>query len=107
MTSFSTHMLDLTHGRPAAAVADVRTDEDGRAAHIEQGPVLEAENLPIGIVTAIANALPNDSQREQAGAGLDRLTPRRLTHEPASEIAEAIAQIGLINRLRLFDVVIA
>jgi 2-oxo-4-hydroxy-4-carboxy--5-ureidoimidazoline (OHCU) decarboxylase len=73
MTRLSTHVLDLTHRRPAAAVS----------------------------------VLPNDLQRDQAGAGLDRLTSRRLTHQPASEIAEAIAQIGLISRLRLFDVVIA
>jgi 2-oxo-4-hydroxy-4-carboxy-5-ureidoimidazoline decarboxylase len=94
---------------------------------------------------AIAKTLTAESQSEQAGAGLNRLTPdeyarfhalntdyaarfgfpfiicvrlndkasilaameRRLIHDPASEIAEAIAQIGLISRLRLFDVVTA
>jgi 2-oxo-4-hydroxy-4-carboxy--5-ureidoimidazoline (OHCU) decarboxylase len=30
---------------------------------------------------------------------------RRLAHDPQSEIDEAIAQIGLISRLRLFDAV--
>jgi 2-oxo-4-hydroxy-4-carboxy-5-ureidoimidazoline decarboxylase len=30
---------------------------------------------------------------------------RRLTHDPQSELDEAIAQIGLISRLRLFDAV--
>jgi 2-oxo-4-hydroxy-4-carboxy--5-ureidoimidazoline (OHCU) decarboxylase len=30
---------------------------------------------------------------------------RRLDHNPPSEIDEAIAQIGLISRLRLFDAV--
>lgn len=94
---------------------------------------------------AIAKTLTAESQSEQAGAGLDRLTPdeyarfhalnaayaarfgfpfiicvrlndkasilaameRRLTHDPAAETAEALAQIGLISRLRLFDVVAA
>jgi len=30
---------------------------------------------------------------------------RRLAHDPQSEVGEAIAQIGLISRLRLFDAV--
>jgi len=92
---------------------------------------------------AIAKTLTAESAREQAGAGLDRLTPdefarfhalnaaygakfgfpfiicarlndktsilsamtRRLAHDPKGEIDEAIAQIGLISRLRLFDAV--
>jgi 5-hydroxyisourate hydrolase len=56
MTSLSTHVLDLTHGRPAAAVAvrllskerrgalttlaDVRTDEDGRAKLLDVGDLI-------------------------------------------------------------------
>lgn len=94
---------------------------------------------------AIAGALTAESAREQAGAGLDRLTPaqferfhalnaaygqrfgfpfiicvrlndktsilaamhRRLAAEPADEVAEALAQIGLISRLRLDDAVTA
>jgi len=92
---------------------------------------------------AIAGALTAESAREQAGAGLDRLTPAqferfhalnaaygqrfgfpfiicvrlndktsilaamqaRLANDEDAEIAEAIAQIGLISRLRLFDAV--
>ncbi len=92
---------------------------------------------------AIAKTLTAESLREQAGAGLDRLTPeefarfhelnaaygakfgfpfiicvrlndktsilsamtRRLAHDRGREIDEAIAQIGLISRLRLFDAV--
>ena len=92
---------------------------------------------------AIAGDLTAESAREQAGAGLDRLTPAefdrfhtlngaygrrfgfpfiicarlndktsilaameaRLAHEPDAEIAEALAQIGLISRLRLEDAV--
>jgi 2-oxo-4-hydroxy-4-carboxy-5-ureidoimidazoline decarboxylase len=34
-----------------------------------------------------------------------RAMTRRLSHDPSSEIDEAIAQIGLISRLRLFDAV--
>jgi len=93
---------------------------------------------------AIAKALTAESLREQAGAGLDRLTEAeyarfhalnaaygqrfgfpfiicarlndktsiltameaRLAHSDAAEIAEAIAQIGLISRLRLEDAVV-
>jgi 2-oxo-4-hydroxy-4-carboxy-5-ureidoimidazoline decarboxylase len=92
---------------------------------------------------AIAKTLTTESRSEQAGAGLDQLTPeefaqfhdlnaaysakfgfpfiicvrlndktsilsamtRRLANERISEIDEAIAQIGLISRLRLFDAV--
>ena len=92
---------------------------------------------------AIAGDVTEESGREQAGAGLDRLSPdefaqfqalnqayggkfgfpfiicarlndkrsilaamnRRLQHDEAEEIAEAVAQIGEIGRLRLFDVV--
>jgi OHCU decarboxylase len=94
---------------------------------------------------AIAGDLTDESAREQAGAGLDRLTPdefaafhrlndaygrkfgfpfiicarlndkhsilaameRRLGHDEAEEIEEAIVQIGEIGRLRLFDKVSA
>ncbi len=92
---------------------------------------------------AIAGNLTAESAAEQAGAGLDRLTPaeyrrfsalndaysarfghpfiicarlndqaailaameRRLASDPAAELDEAMAQVGLISRLRLFDVV--
>ena len=92
---------------------------------------------------AIAKTLTAESLVEQAGAGLDRLTPEeferfhalnaaygerfgfpfiiavrlndktsilaamqaRLDNDKAAEIAEAIAQIGLISKLRLQDAV--
>jgi 2-oxo-4-hydroxy-4-carboxy-5-ureidoimidazoline decarboxylase len=92
---------------------------------------------------AIAKALTAESLSEQAGAGLDRLTPeeyarfhalngaygarfgfpfiicarlndkasilaavqRRLSNDQLVEINEATAQIGLISRLRLFDLI--
>jgi allantoate deiminase len=43
-------------GDPAALVADARRRDDLLGyveVHIEQGPVLEAENLPVGVVSAI------------------------------------------------------
>ncbi|MCG3722956.1 allantoate amidohydrolase [Vibrio cincinnatiensis] len=44
---------------PSLAGSDARTPEETLAyleVHIEQGPVLEAENLPVGVVTGIAGA---------------------------------------------------
>ncbi len=117
------------------AVLDAASDAD-RLALIRAHPELAGK-------AAIAKALTAESSREQAGAGLDRLTPgeyarfhelnaaygarfgfpfiicvrlndktsilsamaRRLTHDRPREIEKAIAQIGLISRLRLFDAV--
>ncbi len=117
------------------AVLD-RAPEADRLALIRAHPELAGK-------AAIAKTLTAESSSEQAGAGLDRLTPdefarfhelnaaygdkfgfpfiicvrlndkasilsamaRRLVHDQGREIDEAIAQIGLISRLRLFDTV--
>ena len=127
---------EALHGAMTAAL-DASPDTD-KLALIRAHPELAGK-------AAIARALTAESLSEQAGAGLDRLTPgeyerfhalnaaygarfgfpfiicarlnnktsilaameRRLGHDPAAEIAEAIAQIGLISRLRLFDAVAA
>jgi allantoate deiminase len=57
-------------------------------AHIEQGPVLEAEDLPIGIVTAIA-AQKRLTVRFTGMAGHAGTTPMGLRRDPAPAAAEA------------------
>ncbi|PVM86116.1 2-oxo-4-hydroxy-4-carboxy-5-ureidoimidazoline decarboxylase [Caulobacter radicis] len=109
---------------------------DDRLALIRAHPELAGK-------AAIARQLTAESTAEQAGAGLDRLTPEefarfhdlnaaygkrfgfpfiiavrlndkasilramqaRLANDPEAEIAEAIAQIGLISKLRIQDAV--
>jgi OHCU decarboxylase len=127
---------------------------DREALHTAMMAVLDAasETQKLGLIrahpelagkAAIAKTLTAESLSEQAGAGLDRLTPdeyarfhalnaayaarfdfpfiicarlndktsilaameRRLGNDAATEIAEAVVQIGLISRLRLFDAV--
>ena len=133
------------HARPFAsrealhgammAVLDHASDAE-RLALIRAHPELAGK-------AAIAKTLTAESLSEQAGAGLDRLTPeefaqfhalntaygakfgfpfiicarlndkasilsamtRRLAHDRHREIDEAIAQIGLISQLRLYDAV--
>jgi allantoate deiminase len=65
--------------------------------HIEQGPVLEAENIPVGIVTAIAGA--SRFQIEVKGvAGHAGTVPMHLRHDAlaaAAEMVLAVERIGL------------
>ena len=58
-------------------------------AHIEQGPVLEAEGLAIGVVTAIA-AQKRLSVRFTGVAGHAGTTPMDLRRDPGPAAAEAI-----------------
>ena len=58
-------------------------------AHIEQGPVLEAEGLPVGIVTAIA-AQKRLGVRMIGAAGHAGTTPMALRRDPGPAAAEAI-----------------
>ncbi|WP_321340812.1 allantoate amidohydrolase [Breoghania sp.] len=64
--------------------------------HIEQGPVLETEGLPIGIVTAIAGASRfRISLRGEAGhAGTVPMSHRHDALTAASELILAIEKIG-------------
>jgi allantoate deiminase len=64
-------------------------------AHIEQGPVLEAENLPIGVVTAIA-AQRRMMVRITGSAGHAGTTPMMLRRDPGPAAAEAILAIERI-----------
>jgi len=64
-------------------------------AHIEQGPVLEAENLAIGVVTAIA-AQRRLMVRIGGTAGHAGTTPMHLRRDPGPAAAEAILAIERI-----------
>lgn len=77
---------------PESAGCDARTAEDTLAyleVHIEQGPVLEAENLPVGIVTGIAGA--KRFQLQVAGmAGHAGTVPVELRQDALCGVADMI-----------------
>jgi len=64
-------------------------------AHIEQGPVLEAEDLPIGVVSAIA-AQRRLRVRLTGTAGHAGTTPMGLRRDPGPAAAEAILSVERI-----------
>lgn len=57
--------------------------------HIEQGPVLEAEDLPVGVVTAIAGAARYTAVIEGV-AGHAGTVPMRLRHDAVCAAAEMV-----------------
>jgi allantoate deiminase len=60
--------------------------------HIEQGPVLEAQNLPVGVVTAIAGAT-RLAARLTGMAGHAGTVPMRLRQDALAGAAECIGAI--------------
>src|SRR6202012_2542315 len=60
--------------------------------HIEQGPVLEAQNLPVGVVTAIAGAT-RMAARLTGMAGHAGTVPMVLRRDALAGAAECIAEI--------------
>ena len=65
--------------------------------HIEQGPVLEAENLPVGVVTSIAGATRRRVE-VMGRAGHAGTVPMHLRHDAlaaASEVVTAIERVCL------------
>lgn len=66
-------------------------------AHIEQGPVLEAEGLALGVVTAIA-AQKRLMVRIEGTAGHAGTTPMNLRKDPGPAAAEAILALERICR---------
>ena len=64
--------------------------------HIEQGPVLETEDLPVGIVTAIAGAARYSVVVEGAAghAGTVPMGLRRDTAAAAAEMILAVEAVG-------------
>jgi allantoate deiminase len=87
-------------GDPDAIAAAARRPEDVLAfleAHIEQGPVLEAEGLALGVVTAIA-AQKRLMVRIEGVAGHAGTTPMALRNDPAPAAAEAMLALERICR---------
>ena len=80
-------------------------------AHIEQGPVLEAEDLPVGVVSAIAGQTRAQVTLEgrAAHAGTTPMRARRDALAAASEIVLAVEQCaldaeGLVATVGVLDV---
>ncbi|WP_297514679.1 allantoate amidohydrolase [uncultured Caulobacter sp.] len=87
-------------GDPAGVASAARKPEDVLAfleAHIEQGPVLEAEGLPLGVVTAIA-AQKRLIVRIIGTAGHAGTTPMALRKDPGPAAAECILALERICR---------
>lgn len=66
-------------------------------AHIEQGPVLEDEGLPVGVVTAIAaqTRLCLDFMGQAGHAGT---TPMALRHDALAAAAETVLAVEVVGR---------
>lgn len=87
-------------GDPVGIASAARRPEDVLAfleAHIEQGPVLEAEGLALGVVTAIA-AQKRLMVRIEGQAGHAGTTPMGLRKDPGPAAAEAILALERICR---------
>ena len=87
-------------GDPGGVASAARTPEDVLAfleAHIEQGPVLEAEGLALGIVTAIA-AQKRIMVKIVGTAGHAGTTPMGLRKDPGPGAAECILALERICR---------
>ncbi|ATC25589.1 allantoate amidohydrolase [Caulobacter vibrioides] len=87
-------------GDPANIASAARRPEEVLAfleAHIEQGPVLEAEGLALGVVTAIA-AQKRLMVRITGMAGHAGTTPMALRKDPGPAAAEAILALERICR---------
>ncbi|MGH1483493.1 MAG: allantoate amidohydrolase [Geminicoccales bacterium] len=102
-------------GCDADAWPDVARRRDGIMGflelHIEQGPVLEAEDLPLGIVTAINGACRYRVQvtGEAGHAGTVPMALRRDALTAAAEMALAVERIGrsdpkLVATVGQFDI---
>lgn len=87
-------------GDPANIASAARRPEDILGfleAHIEQGPVLEAEGLALGVVTAIA-AQKRLMVRIMGQAGHAGTTPMALRKDPGPAAAEAVLALERICR---------
>ena len=87
-------------GDPVGIASAARRPEEVLAfleAHIEQGPVLEAEGLALGVVTAIA-AQKRLMVRIEGQAGHAGTTPMGLRKDPGPAAAEAMLALERICR---------
>jgi hydantoinase/carbamoylase family amidase len=89
----------ITFGCDPTRIADIpRKRNDVLAyveAHIEQGPVLESENLPLGIVTAI-NALKRLSVTVEGEAGHAGTVPMGMRRDALAAAAEMVLAVEKI-----------
>lgn len=95
-----TEALAAFGGDPAGVASAARRREDVLAfleAHIEQGPVLEAEGLALGVVTAIA-AQKRLMVKIVGTAGHAGTTPMGLRRDPGPAAAECILALERICR---------
>ncbi len=60
--------------------------------HIEQGPVLEAENLPVGVVSAI-NGASRFAAEVEGVAGHAGTVPMRLRHDAVAAMSEMVLAV--------------
>ena len=90
---------------PATALAYIEV-------HIEQGPVLEAEDLPVGIVTAISGAtrgfvevygetghagtVPMLGRRDALAAAAEMILAVERTGETASDLVATVGRVGAL-----------
>lgn len=83
------------------AVASLARDPEGLIgyleAHIEQGPVLEARDLPVGVVTAIAG-IERRSVRIEGRAAHAGTTPMDMRHDALCAAAELVAGVERVCR---------
>ena len=81
------------------AVGDAQYHRDDVAGyvevHIEQGPVLEAENLPVGVVTSIAGAT-RQRVEVMGRAGHAGTVPMHLRHDALAAASEAVIAVERI-----------
>jgi len=87
-------------GDPAAIPADARLRDDlvGYCeAHIEQGPVLEAEGLPVGVVSAIAGQ-SRFTVTFEGTAGHAGTVPMALRHDALCAAAEFMLAVEALAR---------
>lgn len=91
------HLRDVDADIEAIAAREALLRRDAMVAflevHIEQGPVLEARNLPLGIVTSIYGNLRHRRVRctgEPAHAGA---TPRSLRHDAVVAMSDFIVRL--------------
>lgn len=92
--------LKVFGGDPDNIASAARKPQDVLAfleAHIEQGPVLEAEGLALGVVTAIA-AQKRLMVRIEGAASHAGTTPMNLRKDPGPAAAEAILALERICR---------
>jgi len=62
--------------------------------HIEQGPVLEQADLPVGVVTGIRGCLRHAGARCFGAYGHSGATPRRIRQDAVAATAELVHRLG-------------